>query len=36
MKLADGSIIKENEIAPRLIEPVYRELQIIQNLYEKE
>jgi len=32
MELADGSIIKEHEIAPKLLEPIYRQAQEILGL----
>lgn len=33
MELADGSVIKEDEIAPRLLEPIYRQVQVNSGLY---
>jgi hypothetical protein len=36
MELADGSIIKEDEISLRLLEPIYREVQVIQDMKDKE
>lgn len=33
MELADGSVIKEDEIAPRLLEPIYRQVRIKSELY---
>jgi len=32
IELADGSVIKEDEISPRLIEPIYREVHKISGL----
>lgn len=32
MELVDGSIIKEDEIAPRLLEPIYRQVPLISGL----
>lgn len=31
MELVDGSVIKEAEIAPRLLEPIYKQLQVISG-----
>jgi hypothetical protein len=32
MELADGSVIKEDEIAPRILEPIYRTVQVNSGL----
>jgi putative component of membrane protein insertase Oxa1/YidC/SpoIIIJ protein YidD len=32
MELADGSFLKEDEIAPRILEPIYRQVQLISGL----
>ncbi len=35
MELADGTVIKEDEIAPRILEPIYRQVQKIQDSSDK-
>ena len=35
MELADGSVIKEEEIAPRLLESIYSEVQLIARTKQK-
>jgi putative component of membrane protein insertase Oxa1/YidC/SpoIIIJ protein YidD len=32
MKLADGSIIKEDEISPNILDPIYDQISSIQNI----
>jgi len=32
MELADGSVINENEIAPRILEPIFKEAQAFSEL----
>ncbi len=32
MELADGSVIKEDEIATRILEPIYRQVQVHSGL----